>query len=171
MASSVNYLSQIATSTEYPSKTLQNLTGRTMKNWVILKWNGIFSHTCYLHAAREIDLGGGHQCSWHFWKHISTSEAIVELKSFPDAFSSHINTTEECILQKDRLSSSNQRFGKPSAQHMLVLCIIRHQDVEAFMKSQFPHRVTCQACARTHTLVKPPAAHEKIDGTEDTHSN
>lgn len=56
------------------------------------------------------------------------------------------------------------------AQHMLVLCIIRHQDAEAFMKSEFPHRVTCQACARTHTLVKPPAAHEKIDGTGDTHS-
>lgn len=170
MASSVNYLSQIATSTEYPNKILQNFTRRSMKNWVMLKWNGIFSHTYYLHAAREWDLGGGHQWSWHFWKHISTLEAIVKLKSFPGAFSSHINTTEERILQKDRLSTSNQRFGKPSAQDTFVLCIIRHQDVEAFMKSQFSHRVTCQGCARTYTLVKPPAAHEKIDGTEDTYS-
>lgn len=32
----------------------------------------------------------------------------------------------------------SKSLGKPSAQHRLVQCIIRHQDVEAFMKYQFP---------------------------------
>lgn len=163
MASSVNYLSQIVTSTKYP-----NFTRRTMKNEAIPKWNEIVLPRLgvsipYLSALSQrngLRCGSPVQLAFLEAHRYFRSNSLIE--NTPWWLLKPYKYFEESTLQKDRLLQVKDVWKAICSAQTCAVYNRAPRCRSLYEIAVSPQGDLLSLCQGTHALVTPPAVPQKI---------